>query len=102
MTMRVAFPVEDHKGLDDVIFEHFGHAPAFLIVDLDEGGEISSVKVVDNPFVEGHSLALSPLSWPSRGSTYLYAGELDAVPWSSLTSWASGLSQELTARFLTS
>ncbi len=36
MEMRIAFPVHDHRGLDDEIFEHFGHAPAFLLVDVRE------------------------------------------------------------------
>ncbi len=54
MPIRVALPVHDHEGLDDHIFEHFGHAPAFLIIDILEG-EIVSMKTVDNAYMDEHT-----------------------------------------------
>ncbi|MCD6447904.1 MAG: NifB/NifX family molybdenum-iron cluster-binding protein [Thermoplasmata archaeon] len=41
--MKVAFPTNGYKGLDDEIAEHFGRAPTYTIVDTDGG-----VKVVEN------------------------------------------------------
>ena len=31
--MRIAFPVQHDLGIESVVFNHFGSAPAFLIVD---------------------------------------------------------------------
>lgn len=33
--MKIAFPVEENKGLDSLLNEHFGVAKEFLVVDLD-------------------------------------------------------------------
>jgi len=31
--MKFAFPVENEKGLESIVYGHFGSAPAFVIVD---------------------------------------------------------------------
>ena len=31
--MRIAFPVQDDIGIDSVVYNHFGSAPVFVIVD---------------------------------------------------------------------
>jgi len=59
MSIRVALPVHDHKGLDDHIFEHFGHAPAFLIINVSEG-KIIDLKTVDNAYMDGHAPGAVP------------------------------------------
>jgi predicted Fe-Mo cluster-binding NifX family protein len=41
-------PVLDGSGLDAQISGHFGRAPYFLVVDLDENGRIMRHKVVQN------------------------------------------------------
>ena len=33
--MKVCFPVEENKGLDSIVYNHFGSAPMFLNVDAD-------------------------------------------------------------------
>jgi predicted Fe-Mo cluster-binding NifX family protein len=48
MKERIAIPVEDENGLDARLCEHFGRAPYFVVVELDEKGEISSYKTVPN------------------------------------------------------
>ncbi len=58
--MRIAFPVEDHRGLDDRIFEHFGHAPAFLLVDVDGEGRVTGVSTLDNTFQGHHGPGMVP------------------------------------------
>ncbi|RLG22249.1 dinitrogenase iron-molybdenum cofactor biosynthesis protein [Methanosarcinales archaeon] len=35
--MRVCVPTWGNDGLDDVVCEHFGRAPTFTIVDMDNG-----------------------------------------------------------------
>jgi predicted Fe-Mo cluster-binding NifX family protein len=48
MTKRIAIPVEDERGLEAHVAEHFGRAPFFAVVDLDENGEIVSTKIEAN------------------------------------------------------
>ena len=40
MKTRIAIPVENQDGLEAPIAEHFGRAPFFAIVDLDEKGKL--------------------------------------------------------------
>ena len=35
--MKVAFPVTEAKGLDSIVFNHFGSAPHFVLVELETG-----------------------------------------------------------------
>ncbi len=48
MAYVIAIPTEK-GGLDDVVASRFGRAPTFTIVELDENGEIKSVRVIQNP-----------------------------------------------------
>jgi predicted Fe-Mo cluster-binding NifX family protein len=42
--MKVAFPTENLKAMDSMVFEHFGSAPGFVIVDT----ESKNVEEIDN------------------------------------------------------
>ena len=42
--MKVCFAVQADNGLESAVYDHFGSAPAFLIVDTDE----SKMEIVDN------------------------------------------------------
>jgi predicted Fe-Mo cluster-binding NifX family protein len=44
MTQRIVIPVEDNTGLDAPVAPHFGRAPYFAIVDLDDNRTIISTK----------------------------------------------------------
>ena len=57
--MRVAFPVSDEKGLDSYIFEHFGHAPYFLIVQVSNGS-VTDFTVVKNMYEAEHGPGVVP------------------------------------------
>jgi len=57
---RIAFPVQDHLGLDDMIFEHFGHAPAYLLIDISQDGTILKTEVLDNPYQGEHDPGVIP------------------------------------------
>ena len=69
MTKRIMIPVEDEKGLEAKVAHHFGMAPYFAIVELDENQKTPKVKIEPNKSehmggAPGHShesfLALKP------------------------------------------
>ncbi|MGD6853024.1 MAG: NifB/NifX family molybdenum-iron cluster-binding protein [Candidatus Bathyarchaeia archaeon] len=68
MTNRIVIPSEDQNGLNAHLAEHFGRAPYFTVVDIDDNGNISNVKPVVNVsehrggtgVAPDHILALQP------------------------------------------
>jgi predicted Fe-Mo cluster-binding NifX family protein len=69
MTKRIMMPVEDNTGLEAKIAHHFGRAPYFALVELDENQKTPKVKIEPNRSehmsgAPGHShesfLALKP------------------------------------------
>ena len=48
MGAKIVVPVADESGLNAQLAEHFGRAPYFAIVDLDEKGKVSSVRTIPN------------------------------------------------------
>lgn len=46
--MIIAVPSEDEKGLDSYVAHHFGRAPYFTLIDIEEG-EIRDVRVLEAP-----------------------------------------------------
>jgi predicted Fe-Mo cluster-binding NifX family protein len=68
MTQRIVIPTEDNTGLDAPLAQHFGRAPYFTVVDLDDNCQIASLKTELNQgeHVGGtghpheHLLALKP------------------------------------------
>ncbi len=48
MLKRIVLPVVEDKGLASQLADHFGHAPYFLIVDVDEEGKIISERIICN------------------------------------------------------
>jgi len=48
MKNRVIVPVSERNGLNAQIAEHFGRAPFYAIVVLDEDGKVESVETVEN------------------------------------------------------
>lgn len=46
---RIAFPVEDDRGLNGHMSQHFGHASHFLAVDIDEKTkDVKGTKLLQN------------------------------------------------------
>jgi len=45
---RIVVPAVDESGLNAQLAEHFGRAPFFAVVELDENGNVSKVKTVPN------------------------------------------------------
>jgi len=48
MKARIVVPVLDETGLNARLSEHFGRAPYFAVVDLDESGQVTDQKTVPN------------------------------------------------------
>jgi predicted Fe-Mo cluster-binding NifX family protein len=51
--MKIAITAENNNGLESMVAQHFGHAPFFVLVDM-ENGEVTAVQSVANPFAEAH------------------------------------------------
>jgi len=45
---RIVIPAEDGNGLNARLSEHFGRAPYFILVELDENGKVSDVQAIPN------------------------------------------------------
>jgi predicted Fe-Mo cluster-binding NifX family protein len=68
MTQRIVIPTEDKSGLEANLAQHFGRAPYYTVVDLDENHQVVSVRTEVNKgeHVGGsghpheHLLALKP------------------------------------------
>ncbi len=48
MTKRIIVPTEDTNGLNTAVAQHFGRAPYFTVVELDDNGNVTNVKAVEN------------------------------------------------------
>jgi predicted Fe-Mo cluster-binding NifX family protein len=47
MTTRIVIPVEDENGLESHVAQHFGRAPYFAVVDL-ENGQLTKITIQPN------------------------------------------------------
>ena len=52
--MKIAVTAETNEGLDSIVAQHFGHAPFFILVDI-ENDEVTNTIGVANPFIAGHA-----------------------------------------------
>jgi len=48
MKNKIVIPVSGESGLDAQLSEHFGRAPYFAVIDIDENGQISNQQTVPN------------------------------------------------------
>lgn len=48
MSIRLSIPVEDANGLNARLSQHFGRAPYFAVVELDENGTMLNLQMVHN------------------------------------------------------
>jgi len=67
--MRIAIASEG-----DFVSAHFGRCPHFLIVDIDEAGNIIKQELVENPGFTNHQPGLVPKFLQSIGVDYIIAG----------------------------
>ena len=50
--MKIAVTAETDQGLESVVAHHFGHAPYFILVNVEDG-EVTATQGVANPFLDG-------------------------------------------------
>lgn len=68
MSDRVIVPTIGQEGLNATLAEHFGRAPYFTVVDLNDNGDMANIKTVPNVgehaggmgYTHDHILALQP------------------------------------------
>jgi len=48
MSTRIVIPVLDKGGMNATLSEHFGRAPYFLTIDIDENGVVQTQRTVPN------------------------------------------------------
>jgi len=51
--MKIAVTAENNNGLESMVAEHFGRAPFFMLVDV-QNGEVTATQGIANPFAEAH------------------------------------------------
>ncbi len=49
--MRIAIPVMSENGMETEVSGHFGHAPYFAFIDVEDG-EVKKIEFDKNPFEE--------------------------------------------------
>jgi predicted Fe-Mo cluster-binding NifX family protein len=60
VTVRIVIPVLNANGLDASLSEHFGRAPYFLTVDLDDTGRVSKHETIINDSEHFGGVGLPP------------------------------------------
>ena len=60
MNTRIVIPVSDENGLDSVLSQHFGRAPFYAIIDLDENGKIIGKGTIANTSEHFGGVGLPP------------------------------------------
>ncbi len=48
MKVKIAIPLENDRGLNAQLAKHFGRAPFYAVVSLDENGDVISIETIRN------------------------------------------------------
>jgi predicted Fe-Mo cluster-binding NifX family protein len=57
---RIVVPVSDDRGIDAQLSQHFGRAPFFAIIDLDEEGHVIDQRTIANTSEHFGGVGLPP------------------------------------------
>ena len=60
MNVRIVVPVSDEKGIDSHLSQHFGRAPFYAIIDLDEKGQVIGQGTIANTSEHFGGIGLPP------------------------------------------
>ena len=60
MNSRIVVPVSDEKGIDATLSQHFGRAPFFAIIDLDDNGKVIGQGTIANTSEHFGGVGLPP------------------------------------------
>jgi predicted Fe-Mo cluster-binding NifX family protein len=71
--MRIAITAEHDNGLDSIVAQHFGHAPYFILADVDNG-QVTAVKGIANPFAEAHEPGQIPTFIQQQQANVILSG----------------------------
>ena len=74
LKMKIAFATEAPGGLNAQVASHFRRASFFTFVELDEDGEIVSIEVKENPFLNIRGPGLVPSFVKGEGANMIVAG----------------------------
>jgi predicted Fe-Mo cluster-binding NifX family protein len=71
--MKIAITAENNNGLESNVAQHFGHAPYFIFVEV-ENGEITSTNGIANPYAEAHQPGEIPNYIHSQNANVILSG----------------------------
>ncbi|HUZ17725.1 MAG TPA: NifB/NifX family molybdenum-iron cluster-binding protein [Spirochaetia bacterium] len=71
--MRIAVTAEEDSGLESRVAQHFGHAPYFIFVDVQDR-EITGTNGEENPFSAGHTPGQIPGFIKEQGADVILSG----------------------------
>lgn len=60
VNVRIVVPVSDEKGIDSHLSQHFGRAPFYAIIDLDEKGQVIGQGTIANTSEHFGGIGLPP------------------------------------------
>ena len=60
VNVRIVVPVSDEKGIDAQLSQHFGRAPFYAIIDLDEEGKVIGQGTIANTSEHFGGVGLPP------------------------------------------
>ena len=60
VNVRIVVPVSDEKGIDAQLSQHFGRAPFYAIIDLDEKGQVIGQGTIANTSEHFGGVGLPP------------------------------------------
>ncbi len=80
---KIAFAVDENKGLDSLLSQHFGRCLYYIFVELDENKRIKRIEAKRNPFFQGHAPGLIPQFIAEQGADTVVAGGMGwrAIEW---------------------
>jgi len=71
--MKIAVTAETNLGLDSPVAQHFGHAPYFVLAELEQGA-VKTTEVIANPFAESHQPGQIPTFIQEQGAEVMISG----------------------------
>ncbi len=71
--MKIAITAETSQGLDSQVAQHFGHAPYFILVEL-ENGAVTATQDIANPFAEAHEPGQIPTFIKQQNADVMLSG----------------------------
>ncbi|MBK5963910.1 dinitrogenase iron-molybdenum cofactor biosynthesis protein [Thiocystis minor] len=71
--MKIAITAETSQGLDSQVAQHFGHAPYFILVDIEDGA-VTATQDIANPFAEAHQPGEIPTFIKQQNAEVMLSG----------------------------